>query len=115
MNPPVPTEADEARTLVAYLRLRGYFFHHSPNETGSSMEARRRAIRVKREGTSRGFPDYLVLTRRGPVFIELKRLRGSVVSPEQLEWIGALNGAGIEAHIARGAEEAINIIEGKVI
>lgn len=112
MSLPVPTEADEARTLVSYLRLRGYRFHHSPNETGSSMEARRRAIRVKREGTSPGFPDYLIITSRGVIAIELKRTKGGTVSPEQREWIEALNVAGVPAYVCRGAEQAIKLVEG---
>ncbi len=112
MTLPVPTEAEEARTLVAYLRVRGYAFHHSPNETGSSMEARRRAVRVKREGVSRGFPDYLIVVGNRLVFIELKRVKGSVTSPEQLKWLAVLDMIpGVTAAIARGAEQAINIIE----
>lgn len=107
-----PTEADEARTLVAYLQVRGYKFHHSPNETGSSMEARRRAIRVKREGTSKGFPDYVIVVGNRLVFIELKRVKGSVTSPEQLKWLAILGTIpGVTAAVAHGAEEAIKIIE----
>lgn len=42
-----PTEAEEGKALVSYLRMRGLTFTHIPNETGSSPEARRRAIRMK--------------------------------------------------------------------
>lgn len=58
---PVPTEAQEAEALVAYLRLKGYKFFHVPNETGGSPEARRRAVRMKRQGVSPGAPDYFVI------------------------------------------------------
>ena len=110
--PLFPTEAMEAHTLVAYLRVKGLKFHHSPNETGSSPEARRRAIRVKREGTSKGFPDYVILVGGSMLFIELKRVKGSVTSPEQKEWIEAINAIpNCQAVICKGAQAAIDIIE----
>ena len=107
----IPTEAQEAHTFVAYLRLRNYRFTHIPNETGNSLEARRRAIRMKQQGTSKGFPDYLVITAKGLIAIELKRVKGSKTSTEQREWIEALNTAGIPAYVANGAQAAISIVE----
>lgn len=110
MTLPVPTEAEEAKLLVAYLRLKGYAFHHSPNETGSSFEARRRAIRVKREGTSPGFPDYLIIVNKRLIAIEMKRQKGGVVSKAQKDWLGLLNEAKVQAQVCRGADEAIAFI-----
>lgn len=108
-----PRESEEGETLVAYLRVRGIKFTHIPNETGGSPEAKRRAIRMKRQGTSKGFPDYIVaLPGVGVVYIELKRIKGSSVSPEQVEWIEALNACpGTEARICKGASSAIDFIE----
>lgn len=108
---PVTTEAQEGEALVAYLRLKGYKFTHIGNETGSSLEARRRAVRMKRQGVSRGFPDYIILTDAGPVAIELKRVRGSTTTQEQREWIDALNAAGIPAKVCKGFEEARAFVE----
>lgn len=110
---PVPTEAQEGDTLVAYLRTRNITFTHIPNETGSSIEAKRRAVRMKRQGTSRGFPDYVIaLPGIGMLYIELKRKRGSKTSPEQAAWVEVINQCpGAEAHICKGASEAVNIIE----
>jgi hypothetical protein len=107
-----PTEAQEARTLVAYLRVRGYRFTHVANETGSGRGARFQGIRNKQQGTSKGFPDYLVIVNNRLVAIELKRTKGSSTSQEQKDWIEALNNAGVDAVICKGAEEAINYIEG---
>lgn len=112
----IPLERDESRTLVSYLRVRQYKFTHIPNETGHSTEAARRAIRMKQEGTSKGFPDYLIIvpTIKGKVLvaIELKRIKGSRTSPEQLEWIDALNECiGTFAYVCYGAKEAIDILE----
>ncbi len=106
------TEAEEAKVLVAYMRIKGYMFTHVPSETGSSMEARRRAIRMKQQGTTRGFPDYIVLAHGKLLFIELKRVRGGRTSPEQLEWIDAINACGGVAAVCKGAQAAIEFIEG---
>lgn len=109
----VPTEAQEGLVLVAYLRLKGYMFTHIPNETGGTPEAKRRAIRMKQQGVSKGFPDYLVLTKNGMVAIELKRSKKSVSSPvskEQLNWLIALSAALIPAQVCYGAEEAIKFL-----
>lgn len=107
-----PTEAQEGLVLVAYLRVKGFKFTHIPNETGGSPEAKRRAIRMKQQGTSRGFLDYLIIVMGSMVFIELKRQFGSKTSADQKEWVIAINEVGnCEAHIAYGAQDAITIIE----
>jgi hypothetical protein len=112
MRAPCPLEADEGKTLVAYLRRRRLKFHHSPNETGHTDEAKRRAIRMKQQGTSAGYPDYTIIVNGHMLFIELKRVHGSKTSDEQLEWIQELNRVpNVQAFIAYGAQEAINIIE----
>lgn len=112
MKLPCPTEAQEAKTLVAYLRIKGLKFTHIANETGGTPEALRRAIRVKREGTSKGTPDYMIIVNGSLLFVELKRLRGSNISSEQLEWVEALNKVNnVEAIIAHGAQVAVDVIE----
>lgn len=121
MKASVPTEAQEAHVLVAWLRLQGLKFTHVANETGHSLEARRRAVRVKREGTSPGFPDYIILIppersvngQGFTLYIELKRTKGSTTSAEQKAWIAALNAldtASVAAYVAKGADVAIDIV-----
>ena len=113
MTRPCPTEAEEAAVLVAWLRVKGFKFTHIGNETGHSPEAKRRAVRMKQQGTSKGFPDYIVLVpNTGVLAIELKRQRGSSTSPEQKAWIDAFNDTpGSAATIAKGAQAAIDFIE----
>jgi hypothetical protein len=67
---------------------------------------------MKQQGTSKGFPDYVVaLPGVGVVYIELKRVRGSATSPDQKSWIEVINKCpGAEAMIAKGAGEAIAFI-----
>lgn len=114
MSYPVPTEAEEGKILVAYLRTRQLRFTHIPNETGHDDYAKRRAIRMKQQGTSKGFPDYIVLLPQinAILAIELKRQKGSAITPEQKEWVAAFceisNSEGI---IAKGAKDAIDFIE----
>lgn len=108
---PAPTEYQEGEVLVAYMRLKRYKFTHIPNETGHTQEARRRAVRMKRQGVSRGFVDYLVIVDNKMIGIELKRRIGGKTSPEQIEWIKALNAAGIPTKVCKGAEAAISFIE----
>lgn len=107
----IPTEAQEGSTLVAYLRVKKLKFTHVANETGGTPEARRRAIRVKQQGVSRGFPDYLIIVNGRLIAIELKRKKFSATSQQQVEWVAALNAANVETRICKGAEEAIKFIE----
>lgn len=110
MTLPVPTEADEQIALVHYCRLNGYRYFRVPNETYTTswkQKAKNHAL-----GVVRGVPDLFVLAQGRLVAIELKRLKGGVVSPEQREWIEALNVAGVPAYVCRGAEQAIKVIEG---
>lgn len=106
-----PTEAQEAKTLVAYLRIKGYKHHHIANETGSGRIAMMQGIRNKQQGTSKGFPDYLVIVNNRLIAIELKRVKGSTTSLEQKEWIRIFNECGVPAVVAKGAQAAIIFIE----
>jgi hypothetical protein len=113
---PVPLEAQEADSLMAYLRERGLMFTHIKNEAGGSMVRdgkNWKAIWDKRDGVSKGFPDFaIVLPMIGLALVELKRIKGSVTSQEQLEWVDALNTCpGVEARVCKGAITAIAFIE----
>lgn len=110
----VPTEQQEAETLAVYLSVHKYRFTHIPLETGSDPAARRRAVRMKRAGASRGFPDYLVFAKDKMFAIELKRVKGSKTSPEQLEWLKTLSRYGFISAVCHGAKEAIELIESEL-
>lgn len=117
MSTPVenPTEASEARILMQYMKLKGYRFTHIKNETGRSVRGRNgqnwRAIWDKRDGVSKGFPDFAIIAKNQLIIIELKRKRGSTTSPEQKAWIADFQACGIPAAICKGADEAIAFIE----
>jgi len=67
------------------------------------------AGRLKAEGVSAGVPDLHVPA--WAFWLEFKRRKGGVVSPEQKEWLEYLNTIGHKAVVARGMDEAIREAE----
>lgn len=109
MKPVVPTEDYEGECFALWLETEGYKFSHLAQNTFTrswSVKAK-----LKRAGVKRGIPDYLVLLPNLALFIELKRVRGGKLAPEQREWIEALNRIpGCAAHVAKGFEAAKKIV-----
>ena len=117
----VPREDEEQIAFVNWCRYNGIVCHHSGNEIGGSTSAMKaRAVKMKKMGTSKGFPDLLILVPIKGVTgdidsyqmlaIEMKRRKGSATSPEQKEWIKMLELAGIPSRICKGADEAIDFV-----
>ena len=118
----VAYEEDEQIAFVQWCRLHNIVVHHSPAElSGSTPALRRRGVKMKRLGTSKGFPDLLVFI---PVYgatgevdcyqmcgVEMKRRRGGRVTQEQKEWLEILQASGVMCAVCRGAEEAINYVD----
>ena len=119
----IPLEEDEQIAFVQWCRLRGFTVHHSGNEIGGSTRAMKaRAVKMKKMGTSKGFPDLLVfipvtgingkIDAYQMLAIEMKRAqKGSNVSAEQKEWLKTLNLAGVPSKVCKGAEEAVKFVE----
>ena len=87
------------------------WLHHSPN--GGSRD-KREGAKFKALGVKRGFPDLILLVPCGQYFglaIDLKKLKGGVVSDEQDEWKAHLNGAGYYATVCHGWLEAVAVIK----
>lgn len=118
----VPKEEDEQMAFVQWCRIMGIRVHHSSNELGGSTPAiKARGVKMKKMGTSKGFPDLLVFI---PVCgfdgvidsyqmcaIEMKRRKGSKTTPEQEEWLEVLQASGAMCAVCKGADEAIQFIE----
>jgi hypothetical protein len=118
----VPKEEDEQMAFVQWCRIMGIRVHHSGNEIGGSLSAMKaRAVKMKKMGTSKGFPDLLVFV---PVYgvegvidsyqmcaIEMKRRKGSKVSEEQKEWLEVLQASGAMCAVCKGADEAIQFVD----
>lgn len=107
----VPTEQDEQFVFVAWLTKKNIIHHHSPN--GGFRDVRE-AAKFKRLGTKAGFPDILIPYARKShhgLLIELKRVSGGKLSEHQLWWRDFLIKQGYAWFEAKGANEAIRIVE----
>lgn len=111
MNQYIPSEDEEQIVLVEYLEQRGFKFTAIPNHTyNPNFSQQRKNYKL---GLRKGLCDMLiVLPGAGLLFIEMKRTKGSTTSPEQRSWVEALNALpGTAAHICKGAQEAIAVVE----
>lgn len=106
----VPSEYQEHITLVNYLKLCGYFYWHTPNETYTKSWNQKRKNTAM--GVQSGIPDLFIIIDGKLYAIELKRSKGGVVSAAQKLWIERLNNAGIKAVVCKGSSEAIDFITG---
>ena len=117
-----PLEFDEQIAFVQWCRLNNILVHHSGNEIGGSTSAMKaRAVKMKRLGTSKGFPDLLVFIpvkgATGEIdsyqmcAIEMKRRKGSRTSKEQRQRLEILQASGAMAAVCHGADEAIAYVE----
>lgn len=121
----VPTEDREWEHLANRLRANNYTSTHIANEIGIAGKVWMLVNKKKkRQWLSRGFPDYCIILKRWSLlFVELKRQRKKLksgklgaspsrITEEQKDWVQQLNEvANVEAHIAYGAEHAIEIID----
>lgn len=118
----IPLEEEETKAFHQWLQIQNIPHTHIPNEIGGSTSAMKaRAVKMKKMGTSKGFPDLLVFI---PVYgttgdvdcyqmcaIEMKRKKGSTTSKEQKEWLKVLTESGVLCSVCKGADEAIKFIE----
>lgn len=110
MTLPVATEEAEQVVVVNYCRLRNLPCFHVPNSTWTkSIQIK---MRNKRLGVSSGVPDlFVVIPGKQVIAIEMKRVKGGTLSPTQKDWIATLQEANLPTYVAKGADEAIKIIE----
>jgi hypothetical protein len=99
----LPTEHEEQRELVKWFRQTypGVRIFAIPN---GGLRSPSTAARLKAEGVSSGVPDLCVPAWR--LWIEMKRAKGGVVSPEQRDWIEYLEAHEYWCIVGKGAEDA---------
>ena len=106
-----PSEDFEQMCLIKWIRqntnLRVFAIPNGGRRSPSE------AAKLKATGVSAGVPDLMIPTLR--LFLEMKRIKGGVVSPEQTDWMEYLRGCGYSAEVARGCDEAIKIIQKKLL
>lgn len=113
---PIPTESAEQQLLFQWARMQSgkypelTLLYHIPNEGKRSHKT---GARMKAEGLKTGVPDICLPVARGGhhgLYIELKRVKNSRVTKDQLDWIERLVEQGYVAAVCRGADEAIELI-----
>lgn len=118
----VPTEYEECKIFVQWLRLNNIPHSHCANESQSgSRNAMIRGAKLKAIGQSRGVFDYdIYVPIKGItgaidcyelIKIEMKRRKGGTVSAEQKSWMKIYEKAGIQCKICKGADEAIDFVQ----
>lgn len=103
MNDGIPSEHFEQREFVRWFRQTypGVRIFAIPNGGARGMAA---AARLKAEGVSAGVPDLFIPTWL--LWIEMKRQKGGVLSKEQRDWFGYLEGIGHTVAVAYGCDSA---------
>ena len=109
MKTDVPTEDEEQIVVVHYLEMKGYPFSHIPNSTFT--KSWKVKMRNKMLGVRPGLPDLFCIIKNKPVWIEMKRKKGGVLSKYQEQWVEDLSKAGMRVWVCRGADEAIEQIK----
>lgn len=112
---PQQWEAREGEALAGYLLYlqrqgRISVYSHIPNETYTTSWNQKRKNRM--QGVRAGVPDYIIVIKGFVVFLELKRVKGGVISPDQKEWLAAVDNKITVSTVARGFDEAKKFIDG---
>ena len=89
------------------------FAHINSEVYTRSWSQKRRIVAM---GTPAGLPDYIIVARDQDendtlIFIEMKKIKGGVLSKQQREWGKALNEAGEYYFVCNGFKEAKSLVE----
>ena len=112
----VNLEEDEQEALFRWAWYRGASvpvlrkMYAIPN---GGLRSKTEAARMQAQGVRRGVPDMFLPAARGGyhgLYIELKRVKKGRVSDDQIAWMAALTEEGYRCGVARGWQEAAQII-----
>ena len=107
----IPTEDQEQAAVAKFLDLLGVTWCHVPN---GGFRNKATAARLKIMGVKAGVPDIFIFTpppmfpNSNGVAIELKRVKGGTLSPEQKHWLESLNEYGWFARRGNGSGEVVD-------
>lgn len=110
----IPTEQSEQESLIRWCdnhpdRRVSLIYSHL-NGLRASIGA---IVKAKKAGARKGVPDLFLPVPCGQyhgLYIEMKRIKGGKLYPEQKDWLKNLSDLGYMAVICKGHEEAIAVI-----
>jgi hypothetical protein len=109
----IPLEDAEQARVIRALRERPIdetlIFYAIAN---GGLRSKSEAGRLRHQGVRAGMCDIGLLHRGRSYFLEMKRRKGGRLSDEQVGTLAALERAGATVGVARGAEEALEILLG---
>lgn len=103
MEAVIPTEDQEQMLLVQWFR-RTYPSVRIFSIPNGGHRHPAVAAKMKAAGVSKGVPDLFVPEWK--LWVEMKRIKGGTVSPEQKDWISYLESIGYTCIIGKGCEDA---------
>ena len=103
MTERISSEHEEQREFVRWFRQTypGVRIFAIPNGGARSLSV---AGRLKAEGVSKGVPDLYIPAWH--TWVEMKRIKGGTVSPDQKNWRAYLESIGDFVIVAKGNEDA---------
>jgi hypothetical protein len=112
-KPTPESESNQQEIVVKYLKL-AYPDALYCASAGGMRTSYLQAVKMKRTGYVKGFPDLFIYEPRGAFYglaIEMKKEKGGAASPEQKRWQEQLRNRGYCSYICKGKDEAIKIID----
>ena len=107
------SESNQQEIVIKYLRL-AYPEALYCASAGGMWTSDSQRIKMARTGYVKGFPDLFIYEPRNEyngLAIEMKKVKGSKIEPEQLQWQEQLRNRGYCSYICKGSEEAIKVID----
>lgn len=104
MVAPLPTEHEEQRNFVQWFRRKYPKIRIFAIPNGGARHPAV-AYKLKAEGVLRGVPDLYIPEWK--LWIEMKRIKGGVLSDDQKDWIEYLESVGDHVRVGLGCEGAI--------
>ncbi|AMW36181.1 nuclease [Xanthomonas phage XAJ2] len=111
------TNLEEVKRVASHELPELKWLHAIPNGGSRGDDEKTRAIRggqMKAEGVRTGVSDISWPVCRGSysgLYIEMKKVKGGTVSPEQKEFIAFVQSQGFAAGVCHGWQEAVNILK----
>jgi hypothetical protein len=112
-KPTPESESNQQEIVVKYLRL-AYPDALYCASAGGMWTSDSQRIKMARTGYVKGFPDLFIYEPRREfhgLAIEMKKVKGSKIEPEQVQWQEQLRNRGYCSYICKGKDEAIKIID----